>query len=648
MQRHRRLAVRLALVTLLTTATIFFVSTGAVYFIVHGILLEQAQTQAHDRSQTTAARISGMQAEVAAIARTLVRTMEITPPDPHALFPKLEAIIGASDNIQGAAVSFEPYTVDPEQRYFSPFSYQRDGAIERMWLGDENFDYFIRDWYQIPVLTGQGYWTDPFISAAAADRLIVTYAEPLRTRGGDSNGNGLLGILSMDIELSVLTQRVDELRIFETGHAFLLSPSMRVIAHPLQDDWIMRETLFSLADTEGQPELRTLGRRMQREHEGFIPAPGLLTEEPAYLYFMRLPDLDWTLAMIIPERELFGDVLRVIHWFLLIGAVGFIVLLGGTILIARRITQPIKGLVRYAGEIARGNLDRPLPSIRTEDEIGQLAHSFDEMRLSLKDYINNLTATTAAKERIESELKIARNIQMSFLPRRLDLSGIATGIDLHANLLPARAVGGDLFDFFPMGSNKRLFFAVGDVSDKGVPAALFMAVTKTLVKGIAEQESDPGQLLARVNNELCVHNENTMFVTYVCGMLDLHTGELWLANAGHNPPVWLDRSGQCSWLPLPPGLVLGAMEDMEYTVTKYRMQPGDGILLYTDGVTEAFNGAGEAFGEDRLIALCKEQPEREARPLVERVFAAVQSFAADAEQADDITVLALRYNAPDV
>ncbi|WP_019569945.1 SpoIIE family protein phosphatase [Thioalkalivibrio sp. ALE11] len=645
----KSLAVRLALVTVLTVAVIFFSTSGLLYYMVRGIMLDHAEDQARELTHATASRIESSLNEVAGSARTLAASLTTGAHPPEDLRPLLESVTGGSDEIQGTAVSWEPGAALPGREAFGPFVYEEGDSLEYMDLGADNGDYFTRDWYQIPALTGHDFWAEPFASAADPDRLITTFSTPFGHPGPDtegvSNTGALAGVVTLDVELPRLTDRVDEVEILDSGFAFLLSPRTRFITWP-DRDWIMRESLFSLAETLEAPELRELGRELQRSDEGFTRLPEALIDEPARLYHVRLPDPDWVVGVVIPERELFGDVLRVMHWVLIIGSTGFLVLLGAIIAISRGITRPLKGLVSSAGEIARGNLDRPLPPIRSQDEVGELARSFDEMRLSLKDYINDLTATTAAKERIESELKIARNIQMSFLPRRLDLSRMRAGVELHADLRPAREVGGDLYDFFTLDDEGRLFFAVGDVSDKGVPAALFMAVTRTLVKGIAEQEPDPGRILARVNNELCLHNENAMFVTYLCGILDLDTGVVTLANAGHNPPLHRYADGSREWLRLPPGLVLGAMEDMDYASQQVRLAPGEELLLYTDGVTEATDPQQALFGEDRLGTLYDALAGRPARDQVDAIMQSVEDFAEGTPQADDITVLALRYRAP--
>jgi hypothetical protein len=220
--------------------------------------------------------------------------------------------------------------------------------------------------------------------------------------------------------------------------------------------------------------------------------------------------------------------------------------------------------------------------------VGDLAAAFDEMRLSLKEYIRNLRETTAAQERLESELLIARNIQMSFIPKRSPRLLAGSGLEIYGTLEPAQEVGGDLYSFFPV-DDEHLFFAVGDVSGKGIPAALFMAVTITLMKGIARRSADPADILEQINAELCDENDSLLFVTVFCGILNIRSGELRYSNAGHNPPVLRPRGESARWLKVPEGFLLGVDEMASYRTESINLSPGDEIVLYTDGVTEAMN-----------------------------------------------------------
>jgi serine phosphatase RsbU (regulator of sigma subunit) len=315
------------------------------------------------------------------------------------------------------------------------------------------------------------------------------------------------------------------------------------------------------------------------------------------------------------------------------------------VLALRGVVRPLRRLADGAERIARGDLDAEVPQAPARDEIGALSRSFENMRLALKEYIANLAETTAAKSRIESELKIAHAIQMSFLPKRLLPGRAGEAFELEALLEPAKEVGGDLYDYFLLDDD-HLFFTVGDVSDKGVPAALFMAVTKTLIKGIASRETPPSEVLARVNRELCSENTEAMFVTVFCAMLDLRTGELRYSNAGHNPPLVIRESGVAEWLDVPPGLVLGVDPGTDYETRTGRLRPGETLLVYSDGVTEAMNPERQLYSDARLKETAGACAGQEPAETVETVIRSAREFAAGATQSDDITVLAVRYKGP--
>jgi sigma-B regulation protein RsbU (phosphoserine phosphatase) len=248
----------------------------------------------------------------------------------------------------------------------------------------------------------------------------------------------------------------------------------------------------------------------------------------------------------------------------------------------------------------------------------------------------------AQNHKIEGELSAARDIQMGMVP---DMAGGAIdwpGGRLFAILHTAREVGGDFYDFF-LDREGKLVFTVGDVSDKGVPAALFMAMTRTLMRGLSEPGQLPHELLARVNQELAESNRTSMFVTLFCGKLDLATGELGFSNAGHNPPLLVRRNGTVDWLRLPPGLVLGAFASSTFLMDKIILGPGDSIVAYTDGVTEAMDPEGGMYSPERLLDTIRARPGASPRELVERLDASVNAFAAGAAQSDDITLLAVQY-----
>ena len=294
------------------------------------------------------------------------------------------------------------------------------------------------------------------------------------------------------------------------------------------------------------------------------------------------------------------------------------------------------------GKVAQGDLDVDLSDIRREDEVGQLARSFTSMAQDLKKYIKDLTETTAAKQRIESELSIAADIQRSMLPSVFPAFPDRDEFDIYAVMRPAKEVGGDFYDFFFLDED-HLCVAIGDVSGKGVPAALFMTVTKYLIEATAGIDEAPDQMLSRINRHLALNNESCMFVTIFMGILNVKTGAFVYANAGHNPPLLWDQEDAPSFLKPPGGPVVGIMDDAEFAMDRLTFKPGTVLLAYTDGVTEAFSADGIAFSDERLLKVVTSVREKSVKEVTEALLADISSFCVGAPQADDITVLALGF-----
>jgi sigma-B regulation protein RsbU (phosphoserine phosphatase) len=292
-----------------------------------------------------------------------------------------------------------------------------------------------------------------------------------------------------------------------------------------------------------------------------------------------------------------------------------------------------------AEAIALGNLDVPVELASDKDALGK---ALRKMAQDLKSYIETIEETTAAKERIESELRIAREIQMGILPKIFPPFPERHEFEIYAILEPAKEVGGDFYDFFFIDDD-HLCFAVGDVSGKGVPAALFMAVSKTLVKMKATRGLTSDQVLSTVNQDLSLENPSLMFVTILLGILNIRSGELEYSNGGHPPPFILRTDGEVMELELPEGLPLGVMEDYDYQSKKIVLKKGETIFLYTDGVTEAMNPEEELFSDERLKQTLARLRESDIKEIAHGVQSETETFSTGTTQSDDITMLALRF-----
>jgi len=283
-----------------------------------------------------------------------------------------------------------------------------------------------------------------------------------------------------------------------------------------------------------------------------------------------------------------------------------------------------------------------VPAVKSHDEVGILADSFRQMGESLKKYIRDLTETTAAKERIESELSIAHDIQMSILRKTFPAFPDRKEFDIYAFIEPARKVGGDFYDFFFI-DDTHLCFVIADVSGKGVPSALLMVETKTLIKITARGSKSPDQILYNVNNELCRDNDTGMFVTIFVGILDTATGEVLYSNGGHNPPLTIGRDGKAEFLRVSPGLVAGVWENFEYVTDRLVLKEGETLFMYTDGVTEAMNPADELFSEERLLRSLMALSTKPIGEMLGKLTEEIVFFAQGAPQSDDITMMVLKF-----
>ncbi|MFC1575231.1 PP2C family protein-serine/threonine phosphatase [Gemmatimonadota bacterium] len=357
---------------------------------------------------------------------------------------------------------------------------------------------------------------------------------------------------------------------------------------------------------------------------------------------MSLELLDAQLTRIVFRSLIIGGVLFVVVWIL-------------SFLVIGKTLNPIGRLTSHTKKLAQNNFELDLEgktellqlAERSHDEIGGLAQAFTNMATRLEEYIENLRITTAAKERIESELSIAHDIQMSFLKKEFPAFPTRRDVDLFADIDPAKEVGGDLYDYFLLDDD-HLFFHVGDVSGKGVPASLFMAVTITLMRRIAQElHANPEEILAQVNDELSRENDNLMFVTLFCAILNLKTGEMVCSTAGHNPPVIMRSRGEAEWLTVPPGPAMGVMEGARYKSVRTTLGPADGILCYSDGVNEAMNLANEEYSNEKLISTVQEHGSEKPRDMVETLIRSVKEHAGEAQQSDDIAILSLQRSGAD-
>ena len=547
-------------------------------------------------------------------------------------------VVDGNADIFAMAIAFEPYGMSPDRLFFAPYCHRSGGNVAVTQLGGPDYRYFYMDWYQLPKELERPVWTEPYRDEGGGGVLMTTFAAPFYRL--EKGRRSFAGVVTADISLDWLQRNISGIHLFDTGYAFVISRNGTFISHPVES-LLLNESIFSLAEGREDEELWRIGRSMSEGGTGFLERDSVRDGRPSFLFYTPLPLDGWSMGVLLPKQEVLSEASALQRNMLLIGLCGFVLLAAAVIWLARSITKPVRLLSDGAMQMASGDLDASLPDIRANDEVGDLAAAFLHMRDSLKEHIRNLTDTTAQKERIESELRIARDIQMGILPKLFPAFPDHQEFDVFASIEPAKEVGGDLYDFFFI-DERRFCFLIGDVSDKGVPAAFFMAVTKTLLKAVAAQGFAPGEILRRVNNDLAEKNDSCMFVTLFLAVLDIDSGEVSYACAGHNPPVLLKSDG-VSWVPPMNEPMAGAMEEIDYSTQVMTLAPGETLFLYTDGVTEAMNEQQELYSDERLLEVLDVLRDSGVERIVTTVAASICEHTGGAAQSDDITMLALRF-----
>ncbi len=487
--------------------------------------------------------------------------------------------------------------------------------------------------------SAESFWTPPYPLDAARTTMGVTYCRSDRAVIGQPLNQAAL--LAVEVTLDWVTPLVqNHLKVMDNFHHVQLGQSL-VLALP-DRQWLVHPDLPTQTLSWFSPD-HLPAPTTQPPQSPFLPTQPaqILSDNQGTFVFTTVPSTGWLVGIAFPKSEL-GGFFRRYLWVIIASMVKDMLLMCGVIALAsQRTTHPLRSLITSTEEIAQGRLDTVLPAIPQHDEVGRLGKAFRHMQHSLQTYIHELQVTTAAKQKMESELSIASQIQRSMLPRTLVADGLDCRYELSALHQPARVVGGDLYDFFLLGDD-YLCFVIGDVADKGVPAALLMARTVTLIRLMAKQTSTPVEILSTVNGELCPNNEECLFVTLFCGVLDLATGRLSYASGGHEPPL-LVRDRQVAFLDINTGPPLGLDENATFPSCETTIQPNDLLLLYTDGLTEAMNPAGGFFSEARLLATIAAHPPSNPSRAVRIIQHFHHKFVAEAPQSDDLTLLVLQY-----
>ncbi|MCF6246847.1 MAG: SpoIIE family protein phosphatase [Desulfobacula sp.] len=368
-------------------------------------------------------------------------------------------------------------------------------------------------------------------------------------------------------------------------------------------------------------------------------------------YCSYFKPLKWYTSVVVPLNEINRPAQELVVRQSLIITLMFMVGLVVVFILVTRIATPLNLLAFYAKKLPELDFTKPLEEKspiddlpkKYKDEVGELASSFILMRQELSRNIQDLVKITASRQAIESELNIAREIQLGMVPKTFPSFPEYKEFDLYATLRPAKEIGGDLYDFFLIDKD-HICFTLGDVSDKGIPAALFMVVTRTLIRTLSENEYSPAKMMVDINNTLSADNPRSMFVTLVIGILNINTGEIIYANGGHNPPIVIPDDENVYFIEGKKEPLVGAMPGMSYTDMTLTLLPGDSFFLYTDGVNEAMDPDEEQYSNEQLISQVSTQKDSSPAKIIESMLESIQAHTKTAPQSDDIAMLMIKYN----
>lgn len=595
------------------------------------VLLANYRLNKHDAEQRTeqylsqlcaryATALDGSLKEVMRQTMNMALSIKLQPrPDSLALRSYLHSNVSENPFLSGLAFAFEPYRYSLDRRLYCPYLCRKGNQIIPLDVSD-SYDYTLSNWY-IPTRNSSApAWTDPYLGGASKE-LNATYTYPAK------DGDVFYGIAAADLSLTNLTKDLSALKL-PGAYVFLVSKSGTFISHP-NPDWIMAKNLDLVA--KEAPEYQGLRSRMNSAQSGISKT------DKHWIVHQQIPSTQWIFAAVISKHTVLQNVRTQLLKQLLLFCLGLIIIIAAIIVTAISITRPIGRLSLRAQQIAAGDLDSPGPSEGSRDEIEELSKAFSVMTSELKQQITNVAAMAEARAKVESELVIARDIQQSLLPHVFPPFPQRREFSLSAQMIPAREVAGDFFDFFFLDP-QRLVLLIADVSGKGIPAALFMAVTRTLLKTACDAETGPAEALNKVNRILSCDNDNCMFTTIFIGIYEVQSGELCYANAGHLPPLLFSAAGQLRSLASLGDPALGIVEDYQYHQDCTVLQPGDRMVLYTDGVTEAQNNQDELYGLTRFTELLQESladPIEQVQQHIQDELIRYQG----AELADDITML---------
>ena len=575
-----------SLAIIITAGVLVEATTAVQYYYAKEGIRQEVEHRAESELKAKSLEIRNVMNVVEVAVENMAWAVELRLSQPDSMVAVTQKLLADNEYIVGSAVAFEPYYYQGKGRQFSPYTYKHDGTTTSKQLGTDQYDYHSMEWYTAPMESGRGYWSEPYFDEGGGEMMMSTYSLPIRDAAGRS-----VAIFTADVSLDWLSGIINARHIYPSSYNLLLSRKGQIMVCP-EDSLVMRQSIGQATEGMADTTIEYINRQMMAGRSG----QATVTDDKGsknYVFYAQMDgDTGWSMAVVCADDEIYHS----LRWM----AVNVTVLmLVGLILLAYIIWRAARNARR-------------------------------------------LQAVNAEKERIGNELHIASAIQMGMLPKTFPTYPDRDDVQLYGLLTPAKEVGGDLFDFFIR--DEKLFFCIGDVSGKGVPASLVMAVTRSLFRTVLAHESMPDRIVTSMNESMADMNETNMFVTLFVGVLDLPTGRLRYCNAGHDAPLLIgDGVGT---LPVESNIPVAVMPGWKFVSQEAQIFTNTTIFLFTDGLTEAENVSHAQFGMERVEETARQAlaaQEQVPKQIIRRMGDAVHQFVGEAEQSDDLTMLAIQY-----
>ena len=626
--------------------------TLAIYVGVLGLALErlkamnlrEMEASVTQQAVSDAARFDAAFREIATIALTTARFIETDPDLPLGkIEQQLLANLRVNEAVYGVACAFEPES--PEDDLLCPYVYRRaDGALVVMNIGRDVYDWAADpqwDWYHTPRATEAPSWSRPYFDEGAGNALMVTFSAPF-FRDGEFRG-----VTTVDIDVTRLRTNLAD-SIMGGLEFVILTPNGHFVYSPNPDD-VMARTIFDAADAAGRTDIHDAYRAVLGGEAGMARLAGWSGRPPAgweewtesrWLFYAPIESTGWALAAQMPESQALANVRS--RMALATGALGLtlLLILGAIWLVSARLVSPIIRLREGVREISGGNLDARVEGVESNDEIGELARSFNAMTADLRSHVDSLAAAQAHREKIEGDLELARRIQRSLLPSTLPN---APGYDIAGWNLAADQTGGDYFDWLELPDG-RTIFTLADVTGHGVGPALIVAACRAYMRASTSYgAAELTDAVIRVNDLLHQDIPDGRFVTAAVGVLDPVAGEMAMISAGQAPLLFYEAATGAVHCWHADGVPLGIMRSPPMDEPRrIAFAPGDVLLLTTDGFMEWPNLGGRQYGVEGLEAFLRAHHHLAAEALIESLHASVLAHGEGVEQGDDLTALVIR------